>query len=1122
MENYTFKISGKVLERDTEKGIAGLMIEALDKDLFVDDRLGSTFTDQHGAFTIGYQEEDFQELFFDKKPDIYLRIKDTKGRVVLTTKDKVRYDAGKTEVFIIHLPKGTRKELRERKQMVQVALADLDGIQTGTGNQVVLKTEDGKEVAQLAFNELTNRYEAQDIAPGNYIVEALGADKTVGNARISYTGLVDKLRVKVSLAAKDQKYFYIGEKKVYYRMPENRFGLLVENQRQKGELLKTVLNNDKLRVLKAEPEQEDKDNPDITNIGMFKVAKEISDNEFNELNKTVGKYNGVTDLLRPILIDKVRLAFLTSEIIVRFKPHITQTHIEELSREFNLVQIRKFPYASNTFKFRVKGILGYKVIEIANTLAESEDTVYAEPNIRHAMEDDLVPTDHLYDPHQWHLPHINAEDAWDVSTGDNNINICVYDRGLWIDAAGNVHPDFDSTGMGWTKVHDAWDFNDMNNTTPYHQFNNHGTLCCGVATGLQSNSGEGVTGMAPDCSLIPCRRHNNNSSDEHADAYIWAAGFDPDSPDPAFPAPPAVPADVIVSSFGSNGLALSGLMRDAFDFIATYGRGGKGCVMVFSAGNGDIDVANREWASYEKTICVAASDNNDVRSVFNAFAASNFGEEIDICAPSSGGTDDICTTAFVGEGNLAGSDTPGASLDYDDGFGGTSSAAPLAAGLAALILSVNPDLTWIQVRDILRDTAVKIDAANNDPVGRWLDVNGNPSNTSGLAPFFSNWYGYGRIDALAAVNAANALVGIAPTAGVDTWIKEKDSDTGTVPQSPPYWSPDVWVRNTDPATDNPAEVHIHQNAIRGQDNWVYARVRNRGALDSSDVYVRLFITRWAGTQYIYPDDFIPNVTPSTSPIVTMAPGTYFIGEAHIDSVPAGGEVIVNMRWASEIIPPESVVIDGVTYSWADSCLLADVSPHDGPTPTGVNSWDNNNLCQKNITIVDATDDDVNVAFVVGNLMNRARTFDLRIDRFNLPAGVELYFDYADRKLTNKAIEYFDRKKDLQRLTELTNVVPIYLEGGDDDVLQDTILRKPGILKTHYLTKPVTLNNHTVFKLPTRQTTIVKVLKEHEGFQVVALRLKGLKKLAKGDYQIDVYQQDTKGNLEGGINLLFRK
>jgi len=353
---------------------------------------------------------------------------------------------------------------------------------------------------------------------------------------------------------------------------------------------------------------------------------------------------------------------------------------------------------------------------------------------------------------------------------------------------------------------------------------------------------------------------------------------------------------------------------------------------------------------------------------------------------------------------------------------------------------------------------------------------------------------------------------------------------------PPY-SPDVWVRNLSPAADDPAHVTEHQPPIREQDNWVYANVRNRGALDSHDVYVRIMITRWAGTQYIYPDDFLPAVTPSTPPAV-MAPGTYLIGEAHIPSIPAGGVVTINMIWPAALIPPATVTIDGETYSWADSCLLVEVSPHDGLTPTGNHTWDNNNLCQRNITISDPVDDDeFALAFVVGHPLNDADVFNLRIERKNLPAGVKLFFDYVDKGTTKDAVRFLEEIKKYPRMLETCDLTiltgakgQIYCsrtgETSPVAIAPKTRFRfpccRPELKPVGYHLTADVKGKRTVFGLPAARNTYVPIVGKKQEFQVVALRGKGLKSLKKGEYQIDIYQEDLAGKLDGGINFIIRK
>ncbi|MBL9134820.1 MAG: S8 family serine peptidase [Verrucomicrobiales bacterium] len=149
-------------------------------------------------------------------------------------------------------------------------------------------------------------------------------------------------------------------------------------------------------------------------------------------------------------------------------------------------------------------------------------------------------------------------------------------------------------------------------------------------------------------------------------------------------------------------------------------------------------------ANHPSAISVGASTDSDRRSDY-----SEYGPETDFVAPSNGGWNDITTLDPTGAVGYSTS-------DFTPGFGGTSSATPLAAGVGALLLSVNPNLTATQVRDAMRNTADKI----------------------GPVPYvagFNNEYGYGRINARAALDS----IGI-PTVtvvAVDNAAAEP-SDTG--------------------------------------------------------------------------------------------------------------------------------------------------------------------------------------------------------------------------------------------------------------------------------------------------------------------------------------------------------
>lgn len=100
-----------------------------------------------------------------------------------------------------------------------------------------------------------------------------------------------------------------------------------------------------------------------------------------------------------------------------------------------------------------------------------------------------------------------------------------------------------------------------------------------------------------------------------------------------------------------------------------------------------------------------------------------------------------------------------ASCNYTSTFNGTSSAAPNASGVVSLILSANPDLTWRDVRHILASTSTLIDAENASVTlttadGEFAAHDGWVENAAGYS--FNNLYGFGRVDAGAAVAMAKS------------------------------------------------------------------------------------------------------------------------------------------------------------------------------------------------------------------------------------------------------------------------------------------------------------------------------------------------------------------------------
>ena len=188
--------------------------------------------------------------------------------------------------------------------------------------------------------------------------------------------------------------------------------------------------------------------------------------------------------------------------------------------------------------------------------------------------------------------------------------------------------------------------------------------------------------------------------------------------------------------------------RLAIDYAIKNGRGGKGCVIVWAAGNGNESCDLDGYASYPKVMAVAASNDRGVRSYY-----SDYGQSVWCCFPSSDVdsryvpvprpqplTPGIWTTDRQGregynQGNLTDGDAAGS---YVNSFGGTSSSCPGVAGIVALMLGANENLTWKEVRAIIKNSCDQIDVGYGD-----YDANGH-------SPF----YGYGKINAARAVENA--------------------------------------------------------------------------------------------------------------------------------------------------------------------------------------------------------------------------------------------------------------------------------------------------------------------------------------------------------------------------------
>jgi len=311
---------------------------------------------------------------------------------------------------------------------------------------------------------------------------------------------------------------------------------------------------------------------------------------------------------------------------------------------------------------------------------------------------------------------IHADVAWKISHGDPNIIIAIIDEGVdWThpDLAGKLVP-----------VSDWYDATDGDNDPTPNSWDAHGTACAGIAAAVTDNA-QGIAGVAWEAKIMPVRIGYSPvkgagwiTSDEWiANGITFAAEHR---------------ARVLSNSWGGG--APSYAITDAIMNAVN-----KGCVVVCASGNENSSVSFPAMLSgfINGVIAVGASTQCDERKSYltcdgEYWWASNYGPELNVCAPGVR----INTCDNVGSGGYGAG-------DYVANFNGTSAATPHVAGLAALVLGVNPGLSPSEVRDLIQ--------YNADDLG--------PS-----GPDYET--GYGRINAYQTIMAAQPLsISVSP----DNW-----------------------------------------------------------------------------------------------------------------------------------------------------------------------------------------------------------------------------------------------------------------------------------------------------------------------------------------------------------------
>lgn len=768
------------------------------------------------------------------------------------------------------------------------------------------------------------------------------------------------------------------------------------------------------------------------------LTKKRDARAYDDYIKSVKARSGV-QIVSPYFTDRDgQKVGLSQFFYVKLKLAGDYASLEKFARDANvrIAGQNKFMPLWYTLQVTAKSTLN--AMEAANRFHESGQFQHAEP----ALMMDNIKQDVPNDPHyvsQWGLNNtglyggtagidVNAEDAWNLTKGSRDVIVAVLDQGVEMD-----HPDLAPNVFGNG-------FDTGSGSSPSQVLGEHGTACAGIIGAVQGNN-IGVSGIAPSAKLMSVSNSlflTPTIQQELADGINWAWQNG---------------ADIISNSWGHNSLA-SSLIDDAIDDALANGRDGLGTVIVFASGNNNGAVIYPANSNADIITVGAMSECGERKSLVSCDGentwGSNFGSTLDVVAPGVlvpttdlQGTNGYNPFLALHNGTHVATDFP--EQEYTVWFNGTSSATPMVAGVAALVLSVNKCLTHNQVEDIIEQSAQKVGGyayamSPGRPNGTWF-----------------NQMGYGLVDAYAAVLLAQGL--LASTPAVNLYSQDRPFDTGAEPNpdtGPYYITEDIWVRqNLDGGT-----THQNPEYKMFTPNGLYVKIRNLSSKEASPcTNVSLYFSK-ASTGLVWPTHWHDYFQATSAGNVLHGD---LINTVNVPSIPPGGSYTVEVPW----FPPNPADFDADIHHF---CLLSRITSPSDPMfleTNGVGVWDNvknnNNIVWKNVSVYNTDISDAVVGLYVRGTLKDVSKVNLRFLDRGFKENVKIRFFERGGTITIGVDPKFVERLKQAKLTdiEVVDEKTLRIKSPAAAIIGLTLQRKETFLLTFKFDVPLEKGEETI-------------------------------------------------------------